>query len=66
MLSVLNSDTKYTHTQNKETGSDGSLSSVTQLLSCVQLFVTYGLQNARPSCPLLTPGAFSNSYLLSK
>ena len=31
MLSVLNSDTKYTHTQNKETGGDGSVSSVTHL-----------------------------------
>ena len=32
-----------------------------QLLSRVQLFVTHGLQHARPPCPSPIPGACSNS-----
>ena len=37
-----------------------SISSV-QLLNCVWLFATHGLQHTRLSCPSLTPGACSNS-----
>ena len=32
-----------------------------QLLSCVQLFASHGLQHARLPCPSPTPGACSNS-----
>ena len=32
-----------------------------QLLSCVQLFATHGLQHTRPPCPSPTPRACSNS-----
>ena len=32
-----------------------------QSISHVQLFVTHGLQHARPPCPSPTPGAYSNS-----
>ena len=34
---------------------------VLQLLSCVWVFMTHGLQHARLPCPSLTPGACSNS-----
>ena len=37
-----------------------------QLLSCVQLFVTHGLQHARPPCPSPTPRVYSNSCPLSQ
>ena len=40
--------------------SQNNLSSV-QLVSCVQLFVTYGLQPVRPPCPSPTLGVHSNS-----
>ena len=40
------------------------LSSV-QSLSHVQLFVTHGLQHARPPCPSPTPGVYPNSCPLS-
>ena len=36
-----------------------------QLLSCVWLFATHGLQHARPPCPSPTPGACWNSWPLS-
>ena len=36
-----------------------------QLLSCVWLFATHGLQHARPPCPSPTPGVYSNSCPLS-
>ena len=36
-----------------------------QLLSRIQLFVTHGLQHARPPCPSSTPGVYSNSSPLS-
>ena len=32
-----------------------------QLLNCVWLFATHGLQHTRLSCPSLTPGAYSKS-----
>ena len=38
---------------------------VVQLLSCVRLFATHGLQHSRFSCPLLFPGVGSNSCPLS-
>ena len=38
---------------------------VVQSLSHVQLFVTHGLQHARPLCFSLSPGVCSNSYLPS-
>ena len=44
--------------------SQNNLSSV-QSVSCVQLFVTYGLQHARPPCPSPTLGVHSNSCPLS-
>ena len=37
-----------------------------QLLSCVRLFPTPGLQHTRPPCPLPTPGVYSNSCPLSQ
>ena len=37
-----------------------------QLLSCVWLFVTHGLQHGRPPCPSPTPGVYSNSCPLSQ
>ena len=37
-----------------------------QSLSCVLLFVTQGLQHARPPCPSTTPGVYSNSCPLSR
>ena len=37
-----------------------------QLLSCVWLFATHGLQHARSPCPSPTPGACSNSCSLSQ
>ena len=39
----------------------GLQSSSVQSLSCVWLFVTHGLQHARPPCPSPTPGVNSNS-----
>ena len=36
-----------------------------QSLSCVQLFVTPGLQHTRPPCPSPIPGVYSNSCPLS-
>ena len=36
-----------------------------QLLSCVWLFATHGVQHARPPCPSPTPGACWNSWPLS-
>ena len=36
-----------------------------QLLSCVRLFATHGLQHTRPPCPSPTPGVYSNSCPLS-
>ena len=39
---------------------------VVQLLCCVQLFATPGLQHIRFTCPLLSPGVCSNSYQLSR
>ena len=36
-----------------------------QLLSCVWLFATHGLQHARLPCPSPTPGVYSNSCPLS-
>ena len=44
---------------------NGIFSSV-QSLSRIQLFVTHGLQHTRPPCPSPTPGACSNSCLLSQ
>ena len=41
-----------------------STSSV-QLLSCVQLFATHGLQHAKLSCPSPSPGVCSNSCPLN-
>ena len=38
---------------------------VVQLLSCVRLFATRGLQHARPPCPSLFLGVCSNSRPLS-
>jgi len=38
---------------------------VLQLLSCVWVFMTHGLQHARLPCPLLSPRACSNSCPLS-
>ena len=38
---------------------------VFQWPSCLQLFVTHGLQHARLSCPSLSPGVCSNSCPLS-
>ena len=35
-------------------------------LGCVWLFVTHGLQHARPPCPSPTPGVYTNSCLLSR
>ena len=58
-----------TQTQNTHTHKTRKLEVMVQSvqsLTCVQLFVTHGLQNARPSCPLLTPGACSNPCLLSQ
>ena len=43
----------------------GCLSSVSSVLSRVQLFATHGLQDARPRCPSPTPGVYSNSCPLS-
>ena len=37
-----------------------------QSLSCVQLFVTPGLQHARPPCPSPTPRVYWNSCPLSR
>ena len=37
-----------------------------QSLSHVRLFVTQGLQHARPPCPSPTPRAYSNSFPLSR
>ena len=37
-----------------------------QLLSCIQLFATPGLQHVRLPCPSPTPGGCSNSYPLSQ
>ena len=37
-----------------------------QLLSCVQLFATHGLQHSRPPCPSPTPRIYSNSCPLSQ
>ena len=42
-----------------------SVSQSVQLHSCVWLFVTHGLQHARPPCPSPTPGVYSNSCPLS-
>ena len=39
---------------------------VVQLLCCVQLFATPGLQHIRFPCPLLSPGVCSNSHPLSR
>ena len=39
---------------------------VVQSLSCVQLLVTHGLQHASLPCPSPSPGACSNSCLLSR
>ena len=39
---------------------------VVQLLSCVQLFATHGLQHTRLPCPSPSPGACSNSCPLSR
>ena len=39
---------------------------VVQLLSCVRLFVAYGLQHARLSCPSLPPGVYSHPCPLSQ
>ena len=39
---------------------------VVQLLSCVRLFATHGLQHARLSCPSLSPGVCSDSYPVSR
>ena len=64
MLSVLNSDTKHIHT-DKTKKLEVMVQSV-QSLSCVQLFVTHGLQNARPPCPSLIAAACSNSCPLSQ
>ena len=64
MLSVLNSDTKHIHT-GKTKKLEVMIQSV-QSLSCVQLFVTHGLQNARPPCPSLIAAACSNSCPLSQ
>ena len=50
----------YIHTYGTGMGQDDILSSV-QMLSCVQLFETHGLQHASPPCPSPTPGACSNS-----
>ena len=44
----------------------GCLSSVSSVLSRVQLFATHGLQDARPRCPSPTPGVYSNSCPLSR
>ena len=38
---------------------------VVQPLSCVQIFVTHGLQHARLPCPLPSPGVCANSCLLN-
>ena len=39
---------------------------VVQLLSCIWLFATHGLQHARILCPPLSPGVCSNSCPLSQ
>ena len=39
---------------------------VVQLLSCVWLFVTHGLQHTRPPCPSPTPRVYPNSCPLSQ
>ena len=39
---------------------------IVQLLSCVRLFVTHGLQHTRPPCPPPTPRAWTDSYPLSQ
>ena len=39
---------------------------VVQSLSCVQIFVTHGLQHTSPPCPSVSPGLCSNSCSLSQ
>ena len=39
---------------------------IVQLLSCVRLFVTHGLQHTRPPCPPPTPKAWTDSCPLSQ
>ena len=39
---------------------------VVQSLSCIQLFVTHGLQHTKLPCLSLSPGVWSNSCLLSR
>ena len=51
-------DVAYTHTHTHK-------HVIVLLLSCVQLFVTHGLQHARLSCTSPSPWVFSNSCPLS-